>query len=460
GTAFVVLHTVDDLRASSYLFCRLAREHRTRIAVLLTRYYESVDIASEGTCDLPFHVAADPGGGLRSWLETLRTGQHSPDIIFMAFDAALVEEPSLAWVQSQFPAAVVVRLPREDLQVSDWMGSLTVDEWKNWHKPEVEASIITRDRPQSLQRLFASLSEAYFYGDRLNIRINLEQDADVETFEVVQRFAASWPHGTVSVQHRVVRGGLLPAVVESWYPRTDDSHGLLLEDDVELSPLFYAWTKMALLRYRYGVPAPGAARLFGISLYQQKSNELHADGRRAFDARALFAAHPAVAHAGAPYLSQVPCSWGAVYFPDAWRAFHAYLALRLSGRLLAPGAAVAPPGLRSNAWARSWKKFFIELAYLDGRAMLYPNYAGFASLSTNHLERGSHVKVRSREKREMFQVPLMRAAGGARALLADMPGEGLPALGDLPVLDLTGGVTSLEEIAAVGRARREELHAC
>ncbi len=45
--------------------------------------------------------------------------------------------------------------------------------------------------------------------------------------------------------------GLLPAVVESWYPNSNHSYGLLLEDDVELSPLFYAWIKMTILRYRW-----------------------------------------------------------------------------------------------------------------------------------------------------------------------------------------------------------------
>ena len=41
-----------------------------------------------------------------------------------------------------------------------------------------------------------------------------------------------------------------------------------------------------------------------------------------------------------------------------------------------------------------------------------------------------------------------------------MPGEGLPGLTDLPVLNLTGSLTSLDEIAEVGRVRRGELHAC
>ena len=276
-----------------------------------------------------------------------------------------------------------------------------------------------------------------------------------------------------------MRGGLLPAVVESWYPRSDDSHGLLLEDDVELSPLFYAWTKMALLRYRYNAPANSTSsseptRLFGISLYQQKSNELHADGRRAFDARALFAAHPAVAHTSSPYLSQVPCSWGAVYFPHAWRAFHAYLALRLSGRLLPPGEAVAP-GLRSNAWARSWKKFFIELAFLRGHVMLYPNYADYASLSTNHLEVGSHVKETTPEayelKKKLYQLPLLRATpihgfGSDEGVpsvetgLLDLPAERMPEWDALPVLDLLGLLTTAGEVHARGAARSQELFRC
>ena len=76
----------------------------------------------------------------------------------------------------------------------------------------------------------------------------MEDSADPITKQLVGDF--QWKHGTVFVHHRVTHGGLLTAVVESWYPRTNDSYGLLLEDDVEVSPLFYAWLKLALLRYR------------------------------------------------------------------------------------------------------------------------------------------------------------------------------------------------------------------
>lgn len=76
----------------------------------------------------------------------------------------------------------------------------------------------------------------------------MEQSSDARTMQMIDEF--EWNHGSLFVHRRVIHGGLLPAVVESWYPSSNDSYGLLLEDDVELSPLFYAWLKMTLLRYR------------------------------------------------------------------------------------------------------------------------------------------------------------------------------------------------------------------
>ena len=89
---------------------------------------------------------------------------------------------------------------------------------------------------------------AKYYGDTVNLRINMEQTVDDETLRVVE--SLQWQHGSVTIGRRVVHGGLLPAIVESWYPTNNDSYGLILEDDVEVSPLFYAWVKMSLLRYR------------------------------------------------------------------------------------------------------------------------------------------------------------------------------------------------------------------
>lgn len=150
-------------------------------------------------------------------------------------------------------------------------------------------------------------------------------------------------------------------------------------------------------------------------------------------------------HPQTPFLSQIPCSWGAVYFPEHWRAFHEYLAVRLSGAL--PLTAVVAPGVRSNRWTRSWKKYFIELVFLRGHVMLYPNFAAYRSLSTNHLEVGAHVRAMPPEayerKRRLYRLPLLQAQTQTQTHMEageESGGEGAaPRLVETGLLDLPMG---------------------
>lgn len=224
--------------------------------------------------------------------------------------------------------------------------------------------------------------------------------------------------------------------------------------------------------HSYGASKDKSPQLFGISLYQQKNLELRPEGRHRFNARTTFAS-ASLPHSETPYVSQIPCSWGAVYFPEHWREFHDYLAVRLSGahpRLPAHG--LVAPGVRSNRWTRSWKKFFIELAYLRGYVMLYPNYADYLSLSTNHLEVGSHVKplgpAAYERKKRLFRLPLLRppaharsgAPGALETGLMDLPAARMPAWAALPVLDLLGLLATEAILQERGLARRAELFRC
>ena len=44
----------------------------------------------------------------------------------------------------------------------------------------------------------------------------MDQTSDPETIHIVNNF--EWPHGDIFLHHRVIRGGLLPAVVEWFTP--------------------------------------------------------------------------------------------------------------------------------------------------------------------------------------------------------------------------------------------------
>ncbi|GAA5944857.1 uncharacterized protein JCM15063_003019 [Sporobolomyces koalae] len=349
----------------------------------------------------------------------------------------------------------VVGIEREEVQRAEWIGALPIEALRHWHTPRIDVSVITNDRPVSLHRLLLSLRSAHYFGDDVSLALNLEQTADRLTQRLVDDFR--WNQGPLNLRHRILLGGLMPAIVESWYPASNDTYGVLLEDDVEVSPLFYGWLKFTILKYRYTAAGRAASsRLFGISLYQQKNIELRPEGRQPFDAHKLFdslSLHPTT-----PYLSQIPCSWGAAYFPEHWREFHSYLSLRLS-EIALPISEPIVPAIRSNRWPRSWKKYFIELVYLRGYTMLYPNYPGFESLSTNHLEKGTHVKTSQVEekKKVLFEVPLLDVEG---SLVDSLPAGQLPEWGSMPIMDLWGSLASNEDLIERGWQTTRQIGSC
>jgi len=95
----------------------------------------------------------------------------------------------------------------------------------------------------------------------------------------------------------------------------------------------------------------------------------------------------------------------------------------------------------------------IELAYLRGYVMLYPNFEEFVSFSNNHAELGEHIHLKPGKVHNVsiFQVPIMQND----VILQQLPKGSLPLYKSLPILDLWGNVTSPEEIIERGN----ELHA-
>ncbi|KAG1850651.1 hypothetical protein F4604DRAFT_1592745 [Suillus subluteus] len=461
GHFVLVVPQLEDLYAFMPVICRLQSIGHIVSALLYQVSSSDTMHCSSEDCTLQCSTLSHTAPTFHGWLDSLDA---LPDVV-LALDVQDFLSVTFTMVLSHEPYSktTLIRLPRADIPHSDWIGSLTLLELRNWNVPEITISVITDHRPHSLQRLLTSLTRARYFGERIGLRINLEQTADLETLRVVQDF--EWPHGDVFVHHRVIHGGLLPAVVESWYPNSNDSYGLLLEDDIEVSPLFFAWIKMTILRYRHGGPENISPSVFGISLYQQKMVELRPEGRRSFDARALFTTD-GIPNPSTPYLSQIPCSWGAVYFPEHWREFHDYLSIRLSEHSMKIYENVVP-NIRSNKWVKSWKKYFIELVYLRGYVMLYPNYANFTSLSINHLEIGSHVKDQPAEeylrKKALFMLPLMPLTNASEPLypgLLDLPEQKLPSLSSLPVLDFMGKLSSASGLLERGTKRRTELTGC
>ncbi|KAF5826078.1 hypothetical protein DUNSADRAFT_4939 [Dunaliella salina] len=243
------------------------------------------------------------------------------------------------------------------------------------HSQSTETAIITFNRLSALQRLVKSLMQANYLGDSVSLTINIEAGSPKEVVDYVQTL--KWPFGSLRRRHRASPSGLVPAVVESWFPSSCQEYGLLLEDDIEVSPFFYVWLKQAIVELR---ASDKFNRTFGISLYTPRVTETTNPYQRFYPDIQLRTRSNA-------YFYQVPCSWGALQFPKHWVSFTEYMRHRLSYN----SSFMNVPMSRTNGWTNSWKKFYIEFAWSHGLFMLYPNFPNQTSFSTNHLEQGVHI---------------------------------------------------------------------
>lgn len=373
---------------------------------------------------------------------------HNPSAIITVADLDHAARDGLALAVGRASNTVLIQLPRVSLPHVSWMADVKPAALKQWNRMRISVNIVTQNRPTSLKRLLDSLTEAYYVGDDVVLTFNMDSAVDAETLKTVDSFI--WPHGEKIMRRRIIQGGLIRAVSESWYPTSDDDFGLLLEDDIEVSPFYYMWLKYALLAYHYD-PQVSLPELNAIALYTPRVIEVVKE-RPKWNATEVFKA----LHPNTPYLHQLPCSWGSLFFPRKWREFYKYMNMRFTED--AKKNPVQIPRSRTNGWQASWKKFLIDVMYLRGYVTLYPNFPDQRSFSTNHMEPGAHISAADNvvtHKKEDFEVPLLR-----EDFYKLLPQQKMPPLSKLPVINLFNQITSLKGLKSAGSKLQQDVIKC
>ncbi|PPE02094.1 hypothetical protein GOBAR_DD00867 [Gossypium barbadense] len=374
---------------------------------------------------------------------------HNPSVVITVTDIDPNVKKALKMAtETNVNGTALVLLPRPSVSKVLWMADLRSTALPNWNRMRVSVNIITQNRASSLTRLLKSLSDAYYIGDEIPISFNMDSKVDEATIKLVESF--EWPHGPKTLRRRIIQGGLIRAVSESWYPTSDDDYGLLLEDDIEVSPYYYLWIKYALLAYHYD-PQISLPELSSISLYTPRIVEVVKERPKWNPTDFFKRIHP-----NTPYLHQLPCSWGAVFFPKHWREFYVYMNMRFTED--AKSNPVQIPKSRTNGWQASWKKFLIDMMYLRGYVSLYPNFPNQASFSTNHMEPGAHISAKDnvvRHDKADFEVPLLKE--DFRPLL---PNGKMPPTSKLPSLNLFNQPVSLKGLKAAGAKLGQDVLRC
>ena len=112
--------------------------------------------------------------------------------------------------------------------------------------------VITYNRPESLLRLLNSLNNAEYFNESVKIEVwvDISEDGskDILTIEAANKF--EFKHGPYEVHVRETHAGIYGQWLTSWKPSIFSSEiGVILEDDLTVSPFFYKYIKAVHNKY-------------------------------------------------------------------------------------------------------------------------------------------------------------------------------------------------------------------
>ena len=331
--------------------------------------------------------------------------------------------------------------------------------------------ILSFTRADSLERLLRSLTAADYGSDRVHLDISIDRPAQPQAaaaaynasvyeaareahgrvVDLSSRF--SWPHGTKQWRIHDSHVGLVGQWLSAWTPAAhdDSTFVLMLEDDMEVSSVYYQWLKAAICRY-YFDPQQFDPHLYGISLQNQRHVVGHnkklqqamrretqwkraAQQQEAAEAAAAAAASDALLanssssaaslNDSAPTVSpisidmadvvdmrgklsgssvyryQLVGTWGLLLFPQHWRAFLSWYREKTqppSSHAAVSAFTPCVPFLESSVWwARRptavWSQWLIRYTFERGWYCLYSHWDDDdEALAINHRERGENYR--------------------------------------------------------------------
>lgn len=143
--------------------------------------------------------------------------------------------------------------------------------------------VLAYNRLAPLKRCLLSLSRAEYGLDRVDLHIHLDHfkqpgsknlsviHEKVESDQQILGFLDGfrWPNGEKQITYNSENRGLQAQWIEAWWPQSDDEFAFVVEDDLELSPLFYKFLKKAITTYYYD-KSNYHPSIFGISLQRPR----------------------------------------------------------------------------------------------------------------------------------------------------------------------------------------------
>ena len=221
---------------------------------------------------------------------------------------------------------------------------------------------VAYNRCDSLQRLLASLERAYY--DAL---ATLIISVDKSNSDKVELFADEyqWPHGDKIVDKHEKNLGLRSHMMSlgKWFNQFDAI--IVLEDDIVVSPNFYAYSQHAVEKYY------DCEDVAGISLYSMAVN---------FHTLLPFAPYKDEHDV---YFIQLAASWGEIWMRNSWKKFNEWYLSHQDFPITIPHLPKSICSWSSKSWLKYHDRYCIE----ENKYFVHP----YVSLSTNYGDVGEHA---------------------------------------------------------------------
>ncbi|KAJ4774622.1 transferring glycosyl group transferase [Rhynchospora pubera] len=249
--------------------------------------------------------------------------------------------------------------------------------------------VLAYNRLAPLKRCLHSLSRAQYGSDRVDLHIHLDHfkqpesknrsviqeriDSDHQILDFLDGFR--WRNGEKQIMYNSENRGLQAQWIQAWWPQSNDEFAFIVEDDLELSPLFYQFLKKAIMIYYYDKSNYDPS-VFGISLQRPRfvagkhGNKIELDG----DTRLL--------------LYQMVGTWGQLLFPKPWKEFRLWYNDHKAKDIKPLLQGMVTTGWYKKMGERIWTPWFIKFIHTRGYFNIYTNFGRERALSVSHRDAG------------------------------------------------------------------------
>ncbi|CAH8303582.1 unnamed protein product [Eruca vesicaria subsp. sativa] len=283
------------------------------------------------------------------------------------------------------------------LLVSDTKHSLTKPGTTSRQNPPFTflIKVLTYNRLHSLSRCLKSLSAAEYgvAGDTGRIHLHVYVDhfslyrndtpvednlrGTKEILDFVDKF--EWRYGEKLVHYRTSNAGLQGQWLEAWWPSSDHEFAFVVEDDLEVSPLYYGFLER-VIRYYYYDAYNFNPSVYGASLQRpwlvpgEHGNKLQVDPKTNL------------------FLYQLVGTWGQLLFPKPWKEFRLWYDEHKS-----KDKKPYLTGMVTDEWYRAigeriWTPWFIKFVHSRGYFNIYTNFPNESALSVSHRDAGVNYR--------------------------------------------------------------------